>query len=335
MFMKRLLGLLLGVGVLAGVLLGMAGCGDQRSQGTQGDRKYPYKVVCTVAMVSDIVRQVAGDKAQVTGLMGEGVDPHLYKPTRDDIAAIKKGDVVFYAGLLLEGKMTDALETVAKGGKPVVAVTKGIQGSELLADEGTAGHHDPHVWMDVTLWSKCVGTVAETLSAYDAKNAGEYKSRAAAYQAELAKLAEYASKTVATIPEKQRVVVTSHDAFSYFGRAYGLQVRGIQGISTESEAGLRDLENLVNFLVERQIAAVFVETSVSQKNVQALLEGARSKGREVKIGGVLFSDAMGAPGTYEGTYIGMIDHNVTTVVRALGGQAPAKGFQGKLTGVTH
>ena len=294
----------------------------------------PYKVVCTVAMVTDITREVAGDRATVTGLLGEGIDPHLYKPTRDDIAALKSAHVVFYSGLLLEGKMTEVLDNVGAGGKPVVPVTKGIPLEKLITPHG-GGHHDPHVWMDVALWSDCVGTVADTLAAFDPAHAAEYRERAEKYRKELESLNAYARRAVATIPEKGRVVVTSHDAFSYFGRAYGLEVRGIQGISTETEAGLRDLEQLVDFIVTRKIGAVFVETSVSEKNVTALLEGARAKGHTVTIGGVLFSDAMGTAGTHEGTYFGMIDHNVTTVVRALGGEAPEKGFQGKLTGVKH
>jgi manganese/zinc/iron transport system substrate-binding protein len=319
--------------VLAGAFL--ASCTREVGRPTHGNRGYPYSVVCTVGMVSDIVREVAGEKAQVKGLLGSGVDPHLYKPTRDDIAELKGADVAFYAGLLLEGKMQDALEKIAQTGKPVVAVTKGVPLERLMTPAGAQGHHDPHVWMDVELWSECVKTVGESLTAYDGANAGHYQARAEAYRKQLEKLAAYAKEAVATIPADRRVVVTSHDAFAYFGRAYGLEVRGIQGISTESEAGLRDLEALVEFLVSRRIGAVFVETSVSEKNVRALLEGSAARGHKVEIGGVLFSDAMGSPGTYEGTYVGMIDHNVTTVVRALGGKAPEKGFQGKLVGVKH
>jgi manganese/zinc/iron transport system substrate-binding protein len=318
-----------------GLVTLFGGCGEQTSSPTHGKKGYPYKVTCTVAMVTDIVRQVAGDKAQVTGLLNEGVDPHLYKPTRDDIAALKSADVVFYSGLLLEGKMEDVLKQIEQSGKPVVAVTRGIPEAKLISPPDAAGHHDPHVWMDVTLWSDCVSEVAKSLSDYDAANAAEYKSRAEAYKEQLAGLAKYAKEVVQTIPKSRRVVVTSHDAFNYFGRAYDIEVRGIQGISTESEAGLRDLENLVKFLVDREITAVFVESSVSPKNVEALLEGAKARGRDVKIGGTLFSDAMGSAGTYEGSYFGMIDHNITTVVRALGGTAPEKGFQGKLTGVKH
>jgi len=306
--------------------------GSPTTQGSAGARSYPYTVVTTVGMVRDIVHQVAGDKAKVTGIIGSGVDPHLYKPTRSDVAALLGADIVFYSGLLLEGKMTDTFVRLATSGKPVYAVTDKIEESYELRDPPEfAGHHDPHVWMDVKGWMKAVEAVAAQLSAFDATNASYYRQNADKYLAELKKLDEYAAKSVATIPRKQRVLVTAHDAFGYFGRAYGLTVMGIQGISTESEAGLQDLNKLVEEIVKNDIKAVFVESSVAEKNVRALIDGAKARGKNVKIGGTLFSDAMGAEGTYEGTYIGMIDHNVTVITRALGGEAPEKGMQGKLT----
>ena len=296
-----------------------------------GPKQYPYTVITTVGMVRDIVQQVAGDKAKVTGIIGSGVDPHLYKPTRSDVAALLEADVVFYSGLMLEGKMSDTFVKIATSGKPVFAVTEKIDESFLLSPPEFAGHHDPHVWMDPKGWMKAVEVVAESLSQYDAANASLYKQNAESYLAELRKLDDYATKALGSIPEKQRVLITAHDAFNYFGRAYGIEVKGIQGISTESEAGLQDLNNLVQFIVDRDIKAVFVESSVAEKNVRALIDGAKARGKDVKIGGTLFSDAMGAEGTYEGTYIGMIDHNVTVITRSLGGNAPEKGMQGKLT----
>jgi manganese/zinc/iron transport system substrate-binding protein len=295
-----------------------------------GPTKYPYTVVTTVGMVRNIVQQVAGDKAKVTGIIGSGVDPHLYKPTRSDVAALLGADVVFYSGLMLEGKMSDTFVKIATSGKPVFAVTEKIDESFLLSPPEFAGHHDPHVWMDPKGWMKAVEVVAESLSQYDAANASLYKQNADSYLAELRKLDAYAAKALGSIPEKQRVLITAHDAFNYFGRAYGMEVKGIQGISTESEAGLQDLNNLVQFIVDRDIKAVFVESSVAEKNVRALIDGANARGKSVAIGGTLFSDAMGAEGTYEGTYIGMIDHNVTVITRSLGGDAPEKGMQGKL-----
>jgi manganese/zinc/iron transport system substrate-binding protein len=292
-------------------------------------QRIPYKIVCTTGMVTDVVRHIAGDKAEVEGIIGEGVDPHLYQATRGDISTLLSADVVFYNGLMLEGKMSDALIKVARK-RPVYAVTELLDESLLLEPPEFAGHYDPHLWMDVALWSKCAEMVAQTLGTFDSSNAEDYKKNFATYAAQLAELDAYARKTLASIPEKSRVLVTAHDAFNYMARAYGLEVRGIQGISTESEAGISDINRLVDLLVERDIRAVFVETSVSDKNIRSLIEGARARGHEVVIGGKLFSDAMGKPGTYEGTYIGMIDHNVTTIARALGGQAPEKGMLGKL-----
>jgi manganese/zinc/iron transport system substrate-binding protein len=300
------------------------------AQASAAPENYPYAAVATTGMVADIVRHVAGDKANVTGLIGEGVDPHLYKPTRNDVVALQEADVIFYNGLLLEGKMTDVLVKVARRGKAVYAVTELLDEKDLLEPPAMAGHYDPHVWMDVAAWSRAVEAVARSLGEFDPTHAAFYKDNARRYQAELERLNEYTKGVIASIPESRRVLVTAHDAFGYFGRAYGIEVKGIQGISTESEAGLEDINRLVDFIVSRDVQAVFVESSVAEKNVRALLEGAKSKGKTVIIGGGLFSDAMGAPGTYEGTYIGMIDHNATTIARALGGQAPSGGMQGKL-----
>ncbi|HEV2295126.1 MAG TPA: zinc ABC transporter substrate-binding protein [Tepidisphaeraceae bacterium] len=295
-----------------------------------GPKSYPFTVVTTVGMVRDVVQQVAGDKATARGLIGSGVDPHLYKPTRSDIAALLEADVVFYSGLMLEGKMADTFVKLSREGKPVFAVTETIDESLLLSPPELAGHYDPHVWMDVSRWMKAVDAVAESLATYDPANASTYRENAKRYLTELARLHEYASKSIGSIPQKQRVLITAHDAFNYFGDAYDIEVRGIQGLSTESEAGLQDINRLVQFIVDNDVKAVFVESSVAEKNVRALIDGAKARGKEVKIGGTLFSDAMGAEGTYEGTYVGMIDHNVTTITRALGGEAPEKGMQGKL-----
>jgi len=290
---------------------------------------YPFKAVATVGMVADIVKNVAGTKGDVSNIIGEGVDPHLFNPTRSDVAALLKADIVFYAGLLLEGQMSDILVKVSRR-RPVYAVTELLQESYLIHDAET-NHSDPHVWMDVKGWMKAVEVVAEALSEFDPPNASHYRSNAEAYLKELDRLNAYARKVIGSIPETQRVMVTAHDAFRYMGRAYGLEVMGIQGLSTESEAGLKDINRIVDELVKRKIPAVFVESSVSDKNVKALIEGANARGHSVRIGGELFSDAMGRAGSYKGTYIGMIDHNATTISRALGGDAPEKGFNGKLS----
>lgn len=289
---------------------------------------YPFSVTATVAMVADAVGNVAKDRANVKTLIGAGVDPHLYTPTRADVAALMTADIVFYCGLLLEGRMTDVLAKVGRK-RPVCAIAERLDPAYVLRD--SSGHADPHVWMDVAGWMKAVEVVIQTLSAFDPAHEQEYRSNGRTYLQELQALDAYATNVLATIPAEKRVLVTAHDAFNYLGRAYGLEVVGIQGLSTESEAGVQDLNRLVDLLVTRKIPAIFVESSVSDKNVRALIEGASARGHQVVIGGELFSDAMGPAGTYEGTYLGMIDHNATTIARALGGHAPQRGMQGKLT----
>lgn len=304
-----------------------AGCRPAEKARVEGE---PITVVCTTGMVADIVRNVAGERAAVTNIIGTGIDPHLFKATRSDIIRLSQADVVFYSGLLLEGKMSEELDKIATPGKPVVPVANRLPKDYLLYPETAHGQPDPHVWMHVRGWMQAAEVVRDTLIAYDPPHADAYRANTAAYLEQLAELDTYVARVIGSIPEKQRFLVTAHDAFNYLGRAYGIEVLGIQGLSTESEAGLEDVNRLVDLLVRQQIGAIFVETSVAQKNVMALIEGARARGHRVSVGGWLFSDAMGDAGTYEGTYIGMIDHNATTIARALGGEAPAGGMQGKL-----
>ncbi|MGP1272070.1 MAG: metal ABC transporter solute-binding protein, Zn/Mn family [Phycisphaerales bacterium] len=287
-------------------------------------------VVATTGMIEDLARQVVGDRAEVIGLMGPGVDPHLYKPTTSDLQKLLRADIVFYNGLLLEGKMTDTLIRAANSGKPVIAVTERLEPDTLLEPEEYEGLYDPHVWMDPAAWSNAVLVVRDALIEHDPTGAAVYTENAERYLDELQDLDEYADRVLASVPESARVLVTAHDAFNYFGRRYRYEVVGIQGLSTQSEAGLHDLERLVDLLVGRRIGAVFVESTVSDRHVRALITGAEAQGHTVRIGGELFSDAMGDPGTYEGTYIGMIDHNVTTIARALGGEAPERGMHNRL-----
>lgn len=324
---------------LIAALVALAGC-DRAGQSAPADGAGskgrggggPYTVVATTAMIGDIVSHVAGERAVVKTLMGPGTDPHLYRPTRDDVSKLLDADVVFYNGLNLEGKMSDTLVKVASSGKRVYAVTQLIDENYLLEPAEFGGHYDPHVWMDVGGWIKSSEVVVARLAEeVDPEHASTYRANGEAYLAQLKKLDDYARKSMATIPAEHRVLVTAHDAFNYFARAYGIEVQGIQGISTDSEAGLKRIESLVELLVNRKIAAVFTESSVSDKHIKALVEGAKARGHNVRIGGELFSDAMGAPGTYEGTYVGMLDHNVTTIVRALGGQAPERGLNDRLT----
>ncbi len=310
---------------LAAALLG---CADRSDAGAADPVAGRLTIVTTVGMVTDLVRNVAGERAEVVGLMGSGVDPHLYAPTRSDVRRMLDADAIFYNGLLLEGKMTDALIRAASSGKKVFAVTELLDEQYLLEPEAFEGHFDPHVWMDPAAWARTVDVVRDRLIQIDAGGADEYRANAARYRAEVEAVNAYALRVLSSVPERQRVLVTAHDAFNYFGRRYGYEVVGIQGISTESEAGVQDIERLVDLIVERGVGAVFVESTVSERNVNALVTGARARGHDVAIGGELFSDAMGDEGTYEGTYVGMIDHNVTTIVRALGGDAPEGGMRG-------
>lgn len=310
-------------------LLLLVGCSGTEKTNEPSDADNPLSVVATVGMVADLVKQVGGDRIQVTQIMGSGVDPHLYKANRDDVQTIMSGDVVFYSGLMLEGKMADTLIKVARK-KPVIAVTERVDETNLLEPEDFAGHFDPHLWMDVAAWSNCVDVITEVLVEQAPQHAELFRANATAYKADLEALHQYGIDSIGSIPEESRILITSHDAFNYFGRAYGLEVQGVQGLSTESEAGLQRINELVDLLVEKKISAVFVESSVPSKNIEALVEGARSKGHDVIVGGELFSDAMGEPGTYRGSYVGMLDHNITLVARGLGGQAPEKGMQGKL-----
>lgn len=312
------------------LLTGMTGCTPEvLSDGDDASSSSPIAVVTTTGMVADLVRNVGGSRVQVTQIMGAGVDPHLYKATRDDVLQIMRGDIVFYSGLMLEGKMADTLIKVART-KPVLAVTELIPEENLLEPADMPGHFDPHVWMDVSAWMSCVTVIEKALTEYDSENAALYHSNAASYRERLEKLHAYGQRSIASIPPERSVLVTSHDAFNYFGRAYGIEVQGVQGLSTESEAGLQRINELVDMLVEKEVSAVFVESSVSRKNIEALIEGARSRRHDVFVGGELFSDSMGPQGTYEGTYIGMLDHNITLVTRGLGGDAPAGGMQNKL-----
>lgn len=307
----------------------LVGCSppEGNARGTTSEGK--LQIVATTGMIADLVREIAGERAEVVGLMGPGVDPHTYRQTRSDIAAMASADVVFWHGLYLEAQLEDFFIGLAKE-KTVIAVAENLDRAELLSHETYPNRFDPHVWMVPRIWKSVAVNVRESLISIDSANADLYRANTDAYLVKLDSLSAYATRILASVPEDQRVLVTAHDAFRYFGREYGFEVLGIQGISTDSEASLKRIEDIVGTLVSRRIGAIFVESSVSDRNVMALVEGARSRQHRVVIGGELFSDAMGAPGTYEGTYLGMIDHNVTIIARALGGSVPKGGFSGRL-----
>ena len=282
-------------------------------------------VVATTGMVADAAREVGGDLVDVQNLMGPGVDPHAYRQTRTDIVAMADADLVLWNGFYLEAQMEDFLLELGEG-QPVVAVAEAVPENLLIGHEDYEGRFDPHLWMNPNLWSRVVVNIRDALIEAHPEGEETFTANADAYLAELGDLARYTTEVLSSVPVESRVLLSAHDAFNYFGNAYGFEVVGIQGISTESEAGLQRIAELVDMLVERDIRAVFVETTVSDRNIRALIEGAAARDHEVIIGGELFSDAMGEPGTYEGTYIGMIDHNATTIARALGGQAPEDGM---------
>lgn len=292
--------------------------------------EYPYRIVATTGMIGDVVRNIAGERGTVHILMGEEVDPHLFRPTRADIGRMQQASIIFYNGLHLEGRMGDSLVQLART-RPVYAVTELVDEAVLLDDEEYEEAFDPHLWMDVSLWMEAVTVIVNALSELDPDGAQEYRRNADRYLEGLHHLDSYVREIMATIPRERRVLVTAHDAFGYFGAAYEIEVIGVQGISTESEAGLEEINSLVRLMVDRGITTVFAETTVPDRALMAIIEGAADRGATVTIGGELFSDAMGASGSYEGTYIGMIDHNATTIVRALGGEAPARGFRGRLS----
>ena len=287
-------------------------------------------IVATTGMIADAVRQVGGRHVMVKALMGPGVDPHAYRQTRTDIVAMSKSDIVLWHGLYLEAQMEDFMRELAKT-RPVLAVAERLPKNMLIGHDDYDDKFDPHVWMNPNLWSRVVVTIRDALIKLRPSAEATFRANADAHLAELRKLSKYTNDILSSVPTDSRVLLTAHDAFNYFGSTYGFEVIGIQGISTESEAGLKRISELVDMLVKRKVKAVFVESSVSDRNIRALIEGAAAKGHKVTIGGELFSDAMGEPGTYEGTYLGMIDHNATTISRALGGKAPKKGMQGKLS----
>ena len=300
----------------------IVGCGPQQnslSKAETASQHNAYKIVCTTGMIADVVRNIVGEHAEVHALIPSGVDPHLYQPTREDMLALLDAQLIFYNGLHLEGKMIPSLEAMIESDKVAVPLAeRAVESKHYISDKHET---DPHIWMDVALWNQVAATIAQAVSDYDPSRATYFQENLARYARKLESLDAYALAAFKSIPATRRVLVTAHDAFNYMGRAYNIDVKGIQGISTESEAGLKDLEDLVSFIVERSLPAVFVESSVADKNVRALVEGAQARGHQVIIGGTLFSDAMGPDGSYEGTYVGMIDHNVSTITRALGGVA--------------
>jgi manganese/zinc/iron transport system substrate-binding protein len=297
------------------VLVGPVGCvgGENGTVRGPGDA---IRAVATTGMVADLVGRVGGPEVQVTGLMGPGVDPHLYKASAGDVRTLASADIIFYNGLHLEAAMGEVLEEMT-GRTVTVPVAEGIPEDRRLSSEYFTGSWDPHVWFDVELWATTTRRVEEGLISLDPEGGAGYRARAGAFRDTLAVLDAWVRGRVSELPEERRILVTAHDAFGYFGRAYGFEVVGLQGISTVSEAGTSDVQRIADLVVERKVPAIFIETSVAQRTIEAVQAAVRNRGYEVRIGGALFSDAMGSAGTPEGSYPGMVRHNVNTIVDAL------------------
>ena len=313
------MGSLIRLAAAALLCAGVTACGPVQAGGGPDPQEIAGRkinVVATIGQVADVVDNIAGDRAELEGLMGPGIDPHLYRASEGDVVSLADADIVFYNGLHLEAKMADVFEKM-RGSVTTVAVTSEIDRNELLAPPEFEGAFDPHVWFDVSKWMSVTEVIRDAFVELDPEHAAVYEDNADAYLAELEELDSYVEEQAQRVPEDQRVVITAHDAFNYFGDAYDFEVRGLQGISTATETGTADLSSLADFIVEREIPSIFVETSVPQRFIEALREAVAARGFDVNIGGSIYSDAMGDAGTPEGTYIGMVRHNIDTIVAGL------------------
>lgn len=311
MLRKKLKRLTMTMLVLMAGILGACGNNDSRSADSD-----VIQVVTTIAQIGEPISVIGGDRVKVTSLMGPGVDPHLYNASQGDISKLQNADVVFYNGLNLEGNMTDIFTEIGKT-RPVLAIAETIPSNQLLNDE--EGAVDPHIWFDIHLWKQALAAAVDTLKEASPEDAEYFENNKKSYFAKLDELIEEAKK-LSTIPENKRVLVTAHDAFGYFGRMHGIEVVGLQGLSTADEIGLSDIQETIDLLVERQVPAVFIESTIPEDTIRSVIEGAARRGLDVELGGELFSDAMGEAGTEEGTYIGMYRHNVDTIYHALNGE---------------
>lgn len=275
------------------------------------------QIVTTTTMITDMVKNIGGDKVEVKGLMGSGVDPHLYKASEGDVSKLFNADVIIYNGLHLEGKLEDIFEKMRKQQKQTIAVSDAIDKSGLISSEYFASSYDPHIWFHTGYWKQATQFVVNELKRLDAANAEAFEKNGQAYIAKLDVLMKEINTAIEVLPVEKRILVTAHDAFNYFGKLHNFEVVGLQGLSTATEAGVQDVQNLAKFIIEKNIKAIFVESSVPKRTIEALQASVKAKGHEVVIGGTLYSDALGDAGTVEGTYIGMYTYNVETIVGAL------------------
>jgi len=280
-------------------------------------RSGKLQIVTTTTMITDLVKNIGGDKIEVKGLMGAGVDPHLYKASEGDVSKLFNADVIIYNGIHLEGKLEEVFEKMRHQNKKTIAVSDAIDKKTLIESEFFASNYDPHIWFDITNWEIITTYLIHQLSELDAKNAASYKKNGEAYLKELASLKITITEMINPLPVEKRILVTAHDAFNYFGKAFQFNVVGLQGLSTATEAGVKDVQKMAAFIIEQDVKSIFIESSVPRRTVEALQEAVKSKGHQIEIGGTLFSDALGDFGTIEGTYIGMYKHNVKTIISSL------------------
>ncbi len=281
------------------------------------DSNKKLQVVTTTTMITDLVKNLGGDLIEVEGLMGSGVDPHLYKASAGDVTKLVNADVIFYNGLHLEGKLVEVFEKMGHQNIKTVAIGEALNKDILIGSDYFASNYDPHIWFSISNWKEVTKYTIEKLKELDPKNAASFDVNGKAFLGKLALLETKLLGVINTLPEEKRILVTAHDAFSYFGKEYDFNVVGLQGLSTATEAGVQDVQKLAKFILEKDVKAIFVETSVPKRTIEALQAAVRSRGKEVNIGGTLYSDALGNPGTVEGTYIGMFEYNVNTIINAL------------------
>lgn len=300
--------------LLLSVLIITASCKTNSGDGSITGKP---KVVCTTTMISDMLKDLGGDKIELEGLMGSGVDPHLYKASEGDVSKLFNADLIFYNGLHLEGKLVDVFEQMKSQGKKAIALSDAIDKKTLIGSEYFASSYDPHIWFDTDYWMQMAGLATKELSAVDPENKLFYEQNLTDYISKIENLAAELNTIIEELPKDRRVLVTAHDAFNYYGRKYDFEVVGLQGLSTATEAGVQDVQRITQFIIERKIKAVFIESSVPRRTVEALQAAVNAQNHEVSIGGELYSDALGTAGTAEGTYVGMYKHNVNTIVNAL------------------
>lgn len=294
------------------VFIQLASCKDSKS----ATNSSKLKVVTTTTMITDLVKNIGGDSIHVQGLMGSGVDPHLYKASEGDVSKLTNADVVFYSGLHLEGKLVDVFEKMGRSSN-TIALAEILDKNNLIGSEYFVSNYDPHIWFNIAYWKEITNYLTQELSKLDPDNVAFFEKNKIEYLHQLDALEKRVKQKIATLPEEKRVLITAHDAFNYFGATYGFEVIGLQGLSTATEAGVQDVQNLTKLIIDKKVKAIFVESSVPKRTIEALQQAVLAQGFQVEIGGSLYSDALGNSGTKEGTYIGMFEYNVNTIVNAL------------------